>query len=122
VKLDVLAKGTRGSPARSANLANEAAIHAAGINLATVTMDCFEMAKDKVMMGRERRSMIITTWRKIDRLPRGGHAIVATLTPGADPITRSASSPGDGARITQQLPIDERHTYSQVYLKKTSRS
>ena len=120
VKLDVLAKGTPGfTGADLANLANEAAIHAAGINLATVTMDCFEMAKDKVMMGRERRSMIISdVEKKSTAYHEAGHAIVATLTPGADPIHKVSIIPrGMALGITQQLPIDERHTYSQVYLK-----
>jgi len=120
VKLDVLAKGTPGfTGADLANLANEAAIHAAGINLTTVTMDCFEMAKDKVMMGRERRSMIISDEeKKSTAYHEAGHAIVATLTPGADPIHKVSIIPrGMALGITQQLPIDERHTYSQVYLK-----
>ena len=120
VKLDVLAKGTPGfTGADLANLANEAAIHAAGINLATVTMDCFEMAKDKVMMGRERRSMIISdVEKKSTAYHEAGHAIVATLIPGADPIHKVSIIPrGMALGITQQLPIDERHTYSQVYLK-----
>jgi len=120
VKLDVLAKGTPGfTGADLANLANEAAIHAAGINLAAVTMDCFEMAKDKVMMGRERRSMIISDdEKKSTAYHEAGHAIVATLTPGADPIHKVSIIPrGMALGITQQLPIDERHTYSQVYLK-----
>ena len=120
VKLDVLAKGTPGfTGADLANLANEAAIHAAGINLATVTMECFEMAKDKVMMGRERRSMIISdVEKKSTAYHEAGHAIVATLTPGADPIHKVSIIPrGMALGITQQLPIDERHTYSQEYLK-----
>ena len=120
VKLDVLAKGTPGfTGADLANLANEAAIHAAGINLATVTMECFEMAKDKVMMGRERRSMIISDEeKKSTAYHEAGHAIVATLTPGADPIHKVSIIPrGMALGITQQLPIDERHTYSQIYLK-----
>ena len=120
VKLDVLAKGTPGfTGADLANLANEAAIHAAGINLATVTMDCFEMAKDKVMMGRERRSMIISdVEKKSTAYHEAGHAIVATLIPGADPIHKVSIIPrGMALGITQQLPIDERHTYSQEYLK-----
>ena len=120
VKLDVLAKGTPGfTGADLANLANEAAIHAAGLNLAKVTMDCFEMAKDKVMMGRERRSMIISDEeKKSTAYHEAGHAIVATLIPGADPIHKVSIIPrGMALGITQQLPIDERHTYSQDYLK-----
>ena len=82
-------------------------------------MDCFEMAKDKVMMGRERRSMIISDEeKKSTAYHEAGHAIVASLTPGADPIHKVSIIPrGMALGITQQLPIDERHTYSQEYLK-----
>jgi cell division protease FtsH len=84
-----------------------------------VTMDCFEMAKDKVMMGRERRSMIISEEeKKSTAYHEGGHAIVATLIPGADPIHKVSIIPrGMALGVTQQLPIDERHTYSKEYLK-----
>jgi cell division protease FtsH len=77
------------------------------------------MAKDKVMMGRERRSMIISdVEKKSTAYHEAGHAIVATLTPGADPIHKVSIIPrGMALGITQQLPIDERHTYSQEYLK-----
>ena len=115
VKLDVLAKGTPGfTGADLANLANEAAIHAAGINLATVTMDCFEMAKDKVMMGRGGADIIGRGEKSPP--PRAGHAIVATLTPGADPSTRSHHP----ARMALGSSIISRSTsahYSQVYLR-----
>jgi len=82
-------------------------------------MDCFEMAKDKVMMGRERRSMIISDEeKKSTAYHEAGHAIVATLTPGADPIHKVSIIPrGMALGVTQQLPIDERHTYSKDYLK-----
>ncbi len=120
VKLDVLAKGTPGfTGADLANLCNEAALHAASVGFANVTMACFEMAKDKVMMGRERRSMIISEEeKKSTAYHEAGHAIVASLIPGADPIHKVSIIPrGMALGITQQLPIDERHTYSREYLK-----
>jgi cell division protease FtsH len=87
--------------------------------MSKVTMECFEMAKDKVMMGRERRSMIISEEeKKSTAYHEAGHAIVATLTPGADPIHKVSIIPrGMALGVTQQLPIDERHTYSREYLK-----
>ena len=120
VNLEILAKGTPGfTGADLANLCNEAALHAASIGLMKVTMDCFEMAKDKVMMGRERRSMIISeNEKRSTAYHEGGHAIVATLTPGADPIHKVSIIPrGMALGVTQQLPIDERHTYSKEYLE-----
>ena len=120
VNLEVLAKGTPGfTGADLANLCNEAALHAASIGLSSVTMECFEMAKDKVMMGRERRSMIISEEEKRSTAyHEAGHAIVATLIPGADPIHKVSIIPrGMALGVTQQLPIDERHTYSKDYLK-----
>jgi cell division protease FtsH len=120
VNLEVLAKGTPGfTGADLANLCNEAALHAASVGMSNVTMDCFEMAKDKVMMGRERRSMIISEEEKRSTAyHEAGHAIVATLTPGADPIHKVSIIPrGMALGVTQQLPIDERHTYSSEYLK-----
>ncbi len=120
VNLEVLAKGTPGfTGADLANLANEAALHAASLGLSNVTMECFEMAKDKVMMGRERRSMIISEEEKRSTAyHEAGHAIVATLIPGADPIHKVSIIPrGMALGVTQQLPIDERHTYSRDYLK-----
>ncbi|HSL92660.1 MAG TPA: ATP-dependent zinc metalloprotease FtsH, partial [Candidatus Limnocylindrales bacterium] len=120
VNLEVLAKGTPGfTGADLANLCNEAALHAASEGMSNVTMDCFEMAKDKVMMGRERRSMIISEEeKKSTAYHEAGHAIVATLTPGADPIHKVSIIPrGMALGVTQQLPIDERHTYSAEYLK-----
>jgi cell division protease FtsH len=119
VKLDVLSKGTPGfTGADLANLCNEAALHAASVGLSKVNMECFEMAKDKVMMGRERRSMIISDEeKKSTAYHEAGHAIVATLTPGADPIHKVSIIPrGMALGVTQQLPIDERHTYSRDYL------
>jgi cell division protease FtsH len=120
VNLEVLAKGTPGfTGADLANLCNEAALHAASVGFSRVSMECFEMAKDKVMMGRERRSMIIPEEEKRSTAyHEAGHAIVATLIPGADPIHKVSIIPrGMALGVTQQLPIDERHTYSKEYLK-----
>jgi cell division protease FtsH len=120
VNLEILAKGTPGfTGADLANLCNEAALHAASVGFNNVTMECFEMAKDKVMMGRERRSMIIPEEEKRSTAyHEAGHAIVATLIPGADPIHKVSIIPrGMALGVTQQLPIDERHTYSKDYLK-----
>jgi len=122
VNLEVLAKGTPGfTGADLANLCNEAALYAASLGLQKVTMDCFESAKDKVMMGRERRSMIISEEEKTSTAyHEAGHAIVATLSPGADPIHKVSIIPrGMALGVTQQLPIDERHTYSKDYLMST---
>jgi cell division protease FtsH len=119
VNLEVLAKGTPGfTGADLANLANEAALYAAGNGLTKVTMECFEIAKDKVMMGRERRSMIISDEEKRNTAyHEAGHAIVASLIPGADPIHKVSIIPRWMALgVTQQLPIDERYTYSRDYL------
>jgi cell division protease FtsH len=120
VNLEVLSKGTPGfTGADLANLCNEAALYAASVGFSKVTMECFEMAKDKVMMGRERRSMIIPEEEKRSTAyHEAGHAIVATLIPGADPIHKVSIIPrGMALGVTQQLPIDERHTYSKEYLK-----
>jgi cell division protease FtsH len=119
VNLGVLAKGTPGfTGADLANLCNEAALYAAGKEVTKVNMDCFEMAKDKVMMGRERRSMIISDEeKKSTAYHEAGHAIVATMIPGTDPIHKVSIIPrGMALGLTQQLPIDERHTYSRRYL------
>jgi cell division protease FtsH len=119
VNLEILAKGTPGfTGADLANLANEAALYAAGNGLTKVTMECFEIAKDKVMMGRERRSLMISDEEKRNTAyHEAGHAIVATLIPGADPIHKVSIIPrGMALGVTQQLPIDERYTYSRDYL------
>jgi cell division protease FtsH len=119
VNLEILAKGTPGfTGADLANLANEAALYAAGTGLTKVTMECFEIAKDKVMMGRERRSLMISDEEKRNTAyHEAGHAIVATLIPGADPIHKVSIIPrGMALGVTQQLPIDERYTYSRDYL------
>lgn len=122
VNLEVIARGTPGfSGADLANLVNEAALLAARKSKALVSMEEFEAAKDKVLMGVERRSMIISEKEKRSTAyHEGGHALVAKLTPGTDPIHKVSIIPrGRALGVTQQLPSDERYTYSKDYLLKT---
>jgi cell division protease FtsH len=122
VKLEVLARGTPGfSGADLANLINEAALLAARRSKAEVEMTDFEHAKDKVMMGKERRSMIISEDEKRNTAHHeAGHALVARLTPGTDPIHKVSIIPrGMALGVTQQLPIDDKYTYSKDYLLST---
>ncbi|MEI6152886.1 MAG: ATP-dependent zinc metalloprotease FtsH [Deltaproteobacteria bacterium] len=119
VDLSIIARGTPGfSGADLANLANEAALVAARREKKEIEMDDFEHAKDKVLMGAERRSMIIPLQeRKNAAYHEAGHALVARMIPNADPIHKVTIIPrGMALGITQQLPIDERHTYSREYL------
>jgi len=119
VDLALLARGTPGfAGADLENLVNEAALLAARRNADKVTMADFEMAKDKVLMGSERKSMIISMEeRRNTAYHEAGHALVAKLTPGADPLHKVTIIPrGMALGLTQQLPIDERHTYSKDYL------
>jgi cell division protease FtsH len=119
VNLSVLARGTPGfSGADLENLVNEAALIAARKGKDVVGMADFEEAKDKVLMGVERRSMIIPyEERRVTAYHEAGHALVAKMTPGSDPIHKVTIIPrGRSLGLTQQLPIDERHTYSKRYL------
>ncbi len=119
VDLMVIARGTPGfSGADLANLANEAALFAAGQNRKVVTMADFELAKDKVMMGAERRSMILRDEEKKNTAyHEAGHAIVAALLEQADPLHKVTIIPrGQALGITMQLPLDDKHTYTRVYL------
>src|SRR5207237_9708908 len=102
-----------------ANLVNEAALHAAGMNQKTVTHEDFESAKDKVLMGVARRSMIISEDEKrITAYHEAGHAMVATMVEGADPVHKVTIIPrGMALGVTQQLPVDDRHTYPRLYLE-----
>ncbi len=121
VDIQVLARGTPGfSGADLANLVNEAALLAARYNKATVEMDDLENAKDKVLMGVERRSMIISDKEKKNTaVHEAGHALVAMLVPGTDPIHKVTIIPrGRALGVTQQLPIDEKHTYPKDFLLK----
>ncbi|HEV3214397.1 MAG TPA: ATP-dependent zinc metalloprotease FtsH [Vicinamibacterales bacterium] len=108
----VLARGTPGfSGADLANLVNEAALHAARSNRQAVRMIDFEFAKDKALMGTERRSMIISDAEKrITAIHEAGHALLTVLLPHADPVHKVTIIPrGMALGLTQQLPVDERH-------------
>ncbi len=119
VDVGVLARATPGfAGADLENLVNEAALLAARNNKDKVEMQDFELAKDKVMMGAERRSMIISDEEKRNTAyHEAGHALVAKLMPGADPIHKVTIIPrGMALGLTQQLPMDEKHTYPKGYL------
>ncbi|WP_243363726.1 ATP-dependent zinc metalloprotease FtsH [Fundidesulfovibrio terrae] len=119
VDLDVLAKGTPGfSGADLENLVNEAALSAAKLNRDRVVMADFEMAKDKVLMGKERRSLILSDEEKrTTAYHEAGHALVAKLIEGSDPVHKVSIIPrGRALGVTMQLPEDDRHTYSKKYL------
>jgi len=122
VNLELIARGTPGfSGADLANLINEAALLAARKSKSKVDMPEFEAAKDKVLMGVERKSMIISEEEKKNTAyHEAGHALVAKLTPGTDPIHKVSIIPrGRALGVTQQLPLDDRYTYSKDYLLKT---
>ena len=122
VDLEKIARGTPGfSGADLANLVNEAALLAARQSKTTVENADFEAAKDKVLMGVERKSMIISdSEKKNTAYHEAGHALVAKLTPGTDPIHKVSIIPrGRALGVTQQLPIDDRYTYSKEFLMRT---
>jgi cell division protease FtsH len=122
VDLSVLARATPGfSGADLANLVNEAALNAARYNKKVVLMEDFETAKDKVLMGSERRSLIISEKEKrLTAYHEAGHALVAYFMPHADPIHKVTIIPrGMALGVTQQLPIDDRHNYTRDYLEST---
>ena len=119
VDISVLARGTPGfSGADLANLVNEAALWAARQSRKFVIMDDFEMAKDKVLMGVERKSLIISEEEKRNTAyHEAGHALVATLTPNADPLHKVSIIPrGMALGVTMQLPVDDKHTYTKDFL------
>ena len=119
VDLSVLARGTPGfTGADIENMVNEAALMAARQGKDRVEMVDFEHAKDKVLMGTERRSMIISEEeKKITAYHESGHAMVAKLIPDADPIHKVTIIPrGRALGLTQQLPVDEKHTYPKEHL------
>jgi len=119
VELDTISRGTPGfSGADLANLVNEAALNAARLNKNEIDMVDFEYAKDKVLMGGERRSLVISyEERKNTAYHEAGHAYVARMTPGTDPIHKVTIIPrGRALGLTQQLPLDDRHTYAKAYL------
>ncbi len=119
VDLNILAKETPGfAGAELANLVNEAALLAARKNSASVTMPDMEEAKDKVMMGPERKSTIISDEeKKVTAYHESGHVLVAKIVPEADPVHKVTIIPrGRALGVTTYLPIDEKHTYSREYL------
>ncbi len=121
VKLGILARGTPGfTGADLENMVNEAALLAARHNKSRIEMKDFEEAKDKVLMGTERKSMLITEEeKKTTAYHESGHALVAMLTPGTDPIHKVTIIPrGRSLGLTQQLPEDDRYNYSKEYLIK----
>jgi cell division protease FtsH len=120
VEMSIIARGTPGfSGADLANLVNEAALWAARQNRKFVLMIDFEMAKDKVMMGVERRSMILSDEEKKNTAyHEAGHALVAATTPGADPVHKVTIIPrGMALGLTMQLPEADKHTYTKEYLE-----
>ncbi|MBF0495826.1 MAG: ATP-dependent zinc metalloprotease FtsH [Deltaproteobacteria bacterium] len=119
VDLAVISRGTPGfSGADLENLVNEAALQAARKDKDKLQMVDFELAKDKVLMGAERRSLIISDEEKKNTAyHEAGHTLVAKLTPGTDPIHKVTIIPrGRALGLTQQLPTDERHTYAKEFL------
>jgi cell division protease FtsH len=120
VDLTVVARGTPGfAGADLANLVNESALIAARQNRKVVTQVDFELAKDKVMMGVERKSLIINDEEKRNTaFHEAGHALVAALTPFADPLHKVTIIPrGMALGLTMQLPIDDKHSYHKEYLQ-----
>ncbi len=122
VNLDTLSRGTPGfSGADLENLVNEAALQAAKLNEEFLKMDDFEYAKDKVLMGRERRSLILSDEEKrITAYHEAGHALTARLLPKTDPVHKVTIIPrGRALGVTMQLPEEDRHGYSRNYLQNT---
>ena len=120
VDLSIIARGTPGfSGADLANLVNEAALWAARQSRKYVMMADFEMSKDKVLMGVERKSMILSEEEKKNTAyHEAGHALVAEMTPGADPVHKVTIIPrGMALGLTMQLPIDDKHTYTKEHLE-----
>jgi cell division protease FtsH len=118
VDLELLARGTPGfAGADLENVVNEAALLAARNNKDRVAMHDFELAKDKVMMGAERKSMIISyEERRNTAYHESGHALVAKLTPGADPVHKVTIIPrGMALGLTMQVPADERHSWTKEF-------
>ena len=119
VDIHVLARGTVGfCGADLANLVNEAALNAARYNQKTVMMQDFEFAKDKVMMGSERRSLVISDEEKqVTAIHEAGHALLGAVLEHADPVHKVTIIPrGQALGLTQQLPVDDKHNYSTLYL------
>jgi cell division protease FtsH len=120
VDMAIVARGTPGfSGADLENLVNEAALMAARMGAKKIDKEMIDRAKDKIMMGAERRSMIITDSEKeITAYHEAGHAIIARLLPGTDPIHKVSIIPrGRALGVTMQLPKDERYTHSKTFLE-----
>ncbi|HEU4478885.1 MAG TPA: ATP-dependent zinc metalloprotease FtsH, partial [Pyrinomonadaceae bacterium] len=119
VDISVIARGTPGfTGADLANLVNEAALNAARYNKKLVAMADFELAKDKVLMGAERKSMVISNEEKrVTAYHEAGHTLVGLKVPNADPVHKVTIIPrGMALGLTQQLPEGDRHNYSEEYL------
>jgi cell division protease FtsH len=120
VDMSIIARGTPGfSGADIANLVNEAALNAARYDKKKVQMVDFEFAKDKVLMGVERKSMVMSEREKrITAYHESGHTIVAAILPAADPLHKVTIIPrGRALGLTQQLPTEDKHSYSKRYLE-----
>ncbi len=119
VDLGVIARSTPGfSGADLENLVNESVLHAAHMGNSLVSMDDFEYAKDKVMMGSERKSLVVSeNEREVTAYHEAGHAVVAKLTPGADPVHKVTIIPrGMALGLTQQIPEEDKYMQSRSYL------
>lgn len=120
VDLEVIARGTPGfAGADLANLVNEAALVAARRNKKKVDMEDFEFAKDKVLMGVERKTLMLTDLEKrVTAYHEAGHALVAAFTPGADPLHKVTIIPrGRALGLTMQLPLEDKYTYGKKYVE-----
>jgi cell division protease FtsH len=120
VQLEVLARGTPGfAGADLANMVNEAALVAAGRGRDKVSMEDFEFAKDKVLMGVERKTMMLTDEEKrITAYHEAGHALVAAFTAGSDPLHKVTVIPrGRALGVTMQLPLEDKYTYRKAYVE-----
>ncbi|MGH9567888.1 MAG: ATP-dependent zinc metalloprotease FtsH, partial [Candidatus Angelobacter sp.] len=120
VDLSILARGAPGfSGAELSNMVNEAALNAARCNRKSVLMYDFELAKDKVLMGAERKSMLLTEEeKKVTAYHEAGHALVAALMPFADPLHKVTIIPrGMALGVTMQLPETDKHNYTRDYLE-----
>ena len=119
VDLRIIARGTPGfSGADLANLVNEAALFAARANRRTVTMEEFEKAKDKIMMGAERKSMVMNEdEKKLTAYHEAGHAIVGRLVPSHDPVYKVSIIPrGRALGVTMFLPEEDRYSHSRRHI------
>lgn len=119
VDISIIARGTPGfTGADLANIVNEAALNAARYNKKVVTMSDFEIAKDKVLMGAERRSMVLSDHeKKLTAYHEAGHTLVGLKVPSADPVHKVSIIPrGMALGVTQQLPEADRHSYTKEYI------